>query len=41
MISYQPADRYWVFQGIESTLFVGMAAGLLVLAAWWIRRRIA
>jgi hypothetical protein len=38
---YQPASRFWAFQGIESALFVVLAAALLVLAAWWVRRRIS
>jgi hypothetical protein len=28
---YQPADRFWVFQGIESGIFVLLAAGLVYL----------
>ena len=38
---WQPVDRYWLFQGIESAIFFGLAAVLLVLAIYWIRRRIA
>jgi hypothetical protein len=40
-VTYQPGSRYWLFQGIESAIFVALAAGLLVLSAWWIRRRLA
>jgi hypothetical protein len=36
---FQPASRYWLFQGIETLLFIGFAA-LLVAAIWWIRRRL-
>jgi hypothetical protein len=38
---YQPASRFWAFQGIETALFVGMAALLVAVAAWWVRRRIS
>jgi hypothetical protein len=33
---YQPADRFWLFQGIESAIFLGLAAVLLALAVWWV-----
>jgi hypothetical protein len=38
---YQPAGRFWLFQGIESTIFLTLALALLVLAIWWVRARIA
>jgi len=41
VVTYQPADRFWLFQGIESALFLGLAAGLLALTVWWVRSRIA
>jgi hypothetical protein len=37
--TYQPADRYWVFQGIEAGLFVVLAAVLVAAAFWWVRHR--
>jgi hypothetical protein len=37
---YQPASRYWLFQGIETALFVVLAAMLLLAAVWWVRRRL-
>jgi hypothetical protein len=40
-IVYQPANRFWLFQGIESAIFFALAALLLGLAIWWVRRRIA
>ena len=40
-ITWQPVDRAWLFQGIESAIFFGLAAGLLALAYWWIRERIS
>jgi hypothetical protein len=33
--------RIWLFQGIDSAIFFGLAAGLLMLAYWWIRERIS
>jgi len=38
---YQPASRLGLFQGIEAAIFLGLAAGLLVLTLWWIRYRLA
>lgn len=35
---FQPADRFWVFQGIETGIFVALAALLLYLAIRRIRR---
>jgi len=40
-ITYQPASRLGLFQGIEAAIFLGMAAGLLALTIWWIRYRLA
>lgn len=37
--SYQPGDRYWVFQWIEFAWLVILAALLLGLAMWLLRRR--
>lgn len=37
----QPAHRFWTFQGIETALFLGFAAALLALTAWWVTRRVA
>jgi hypothetical protein len=31
---FQPASRFWEFQGIESALFLILAAGLIALAYW-------
>ena len=38
--TFQPGSRYWLFQGIESAIFLLLAAGLVVFAIWLIRRRI-
>lgn len=36
--TFQPASRYWSFQGIESAIFVAMAALLVAFAVWRILR---
>jgi hypothetical protein len=36
-----PADRFWLFQTIETALFVALAVLLLLAAIHWIRRRIS
>jgi ABC-type multidrug transport system ATPase subunit len=37
-LQYQPGDRFWAFQGIETVIFVALAALLLYLAIRRIRR---
>jgi hypothetical protein len=41
LLVYQPAERFWLFQYLETGLYVALAAVLLVLAMRQIRRRIA
>jgi hypothetical protein len=38
---YQPGNRFWAFQGIESAVYLALTAGLLALAVWWVRRRLS
>jgi hypothetical protein len=38
-VTYQPADRYWAFQGIETAIFVLLAAILLTVTAVVLLRR--
>jgi hypothetical protein len=40
-LTYQPADRYWLFQGIEVGIFLILAAALVALTIWIVRRRLA
>ena len=40
-VVYQPASRFWLFQGVESAVFLTLAVALLALAVWWIRYRVA
>jgi hypothetical protein len=37
-VLYQPAEGYWLFQGIETGVFVALAAILFYLAVWRVRR---
>jgi hypothetical protein len=37
---YQPADRYWLFQGIEVGIYLLLAAALVTLTIWIVRRRL-
>ena len=39
--AYQPASRYWAFQGIETAIFTGLALALLALTVWWVTRRLS
>jgi hypothetical protein len=39
-LTYQPSDRYWIFQGIEVGIFLLLAAALVVLTIWIVRRRL-
>ena len=36
---YQPASRFWLFQGIETALFGATALALILFAAWWVHER--
>ena len=38
-VTYQPASRYWTFQGIETGIFVILAAALIALTATVLLRR--
>jgi hypothetical protein len=38
---YQPASRFWTFQGIETGLYCGTALVLILVAAWWTHQRTA
>ncbi|MDR2988283.1 MAG: hypothetical protein LBV34_25950 [Nocardiopsaceae bacterium] len=38
-VTYQPAGRFWIFQGIEAGIFVALAGALIAVAFWIIRRR--
>jgi hypothetical protein len=38
LISYQPAGRFWTFQLLEAGLFVALAALVVLVAVWLVRR---
>ncbi len=38
-ITYQPASRYWPFQGIETGIFIILAAALIAVTAIVLNRR--
>ena len=40
LTTYQPANRYWTFQWIETGIFLGLSLLLAGFCFWWIRRRI-
>ncbi|MFJ5927230.1 ABC transporter permease subunit [Kitasatospora sp. NPDC092948] len=39
-VDYQPADRYWPFQWIETAIYLALAAALAALTSWGLRRRL-
>jgi hypothetical protein len=41
VLTYQPASRYWTFQGFEAAIFAGLAAALIGLSVWWVHHRLA
>ncbi|GLY77279.1 hypothetical protein [Actinoallomurus iriomotensis] len=38
-VVYQPASRFWTFQIIEASLFIGLAAALIGIAIGLLHRR--
>jgi ABC-type transport system involved in multi-copper enzyme maturation permease subunit len=38
--SFQPGDRFWVFQTIESAILAGLALLILGFAVYWVTRRL-
>jgi hypothetical protein len=41
VVDFQPAERYWTFQGIEAAIFGLLALALVALTVWWVRHRIS
>jgi hypothetical protein len=40
-VTYQPGSRFWVFQGLETAIFVALALALCAGCLWWVRHRLA
>ncbi len=38
-VTYQPADRYWTFQAIETGIFLALAVALIATTAIVLLRR--
>lgn len=38
-MTYQPARRYWVFQGYKTAIFLALALVVAGFCLWWVRRR--
>jgi ABC-type transport system involved in multi-copper enzyme maturation permease subunit len=41
LVTYQPASRFWAFQGIETAIFLALALLLAGLCFWWVRHRLS
>jgi hypothetical protein len=41
VITYQPANRFWAIQGLETAIFIVVALVLVGLSFWWVRRRLS
>jgi hypothetical protein len=41
VVTYQPASRFWAFQGLETALFVVLALLLAGICFWWVRHRLS
>jgi ABC-type transport system involved in multi-copper enzyme maturation permease subunit len=41
VVTYQPASRFWAFQGIETAIFLVAALLLVGLCFWWVRHRLS
>jgi hypothetical protein len=39
LVTFQPADRFWTFQGIEAAIFVALALLAIGAAVVLLRRR--
>jgi hypothetical protein len=39
VVTYQPANRYWTFQWLETAIFAALALAAAVGCFWWVTRR--
>ena len=40
LVTYQPANRYWTFQWLETGIFVALALAATIGCYWWVTRHI-
>ncbi len=40
-MTYQPASRFWLFQGYETAIYLVLAVALAGVCFWLVRRRLA
>ena len=38
--TYQPANRFWTFQWMETGIFLALSLLLAGFCFWWVRRRV-
>jgi hypothetical protein len=38
-LTYQPASHFWPLQWAETGVFLALAAALVAVSFWWLRRR--
>lgn len=41
LVSYQPVERFWLFQGIECLVFLALSICLVGLTIWWLKKKIS
>jgi len=39
LVTYQPANRYWTFQWLETGIFIALALAASIGCYWWVTRR--
>ena len=39
LTTYQPANRYWLFQGLETAIYLALALASVAVCFYWVRRR--
>jgi len=40
LVVCQPAELFWLFQGFETAVFLGLAFAMAGFCFWWVRRRV-
>lgn len=39
LLRYQPVERFWLFQGIESAIFLALTLVLVWVTVWWLKKK--